>query len=80
MRLHNLVELQEFMAIVNSCKGAVWLESAEGDKINLRSNLSQYVALGALLQHNGSELELYCSSREDEAKFIEFFHVHPMTA
>ena len=40
MRLYNIDELQEFLAIVNSCKGAVWLESAEGDRINLRSNLS----------------------------------------
>ena len=80
MRLHNMTELQEFMAIVNSCTGAVWLESEEGDKFNLKSHLSQYVALGSLLEHNGAELELFCAHREDEAKFIAFFRDHPATA
>ena len=77
MRLNNIKELQEFLAIVNSCKGSVWLESADGDKLNLKSKMSQYVALGALLEQNGSELELYCSSREDESKFIGFFRKNP---
>ena len=80
MRLNNIKELQEFLAIVNSCEGSVWLESADGDKLNLKSNLSQYVALGALLEQKGDELELYCTSREDEAKFIGFFRRNPETA
>ena len=80
MRLNNMTELQEFLAIVNSCDGAVWLESNDGDRFNLKSNLSQYVALGALLEHEGAELELFCSSREDESKFIKFFIHNPTTA
>ena len=80
MRLNNIKELQEFLAIVNSCEGSVWLESVDGDKLNLKSQLSQYVALGALLEQKGNELELYCTSREDEARFISFFHRNPETA
>ena len=80
MKLNNIRELQEFLAIVNSCEGSVWLESIDGDKLNLKSNLSQYVALGALLEQKGDELELYCTSREDEAKFIGFFRNYPATA
>ena len=72
MKLNNIRELQEFLEIVNSCEGSVWL--------NLKSNLSQYVALGALLEQKGDELELYCTSREDEAKFIGFFRRNPETA
>lgn len=77
MRLNNIKELQEFLAIVNSCEGSIWLESVDGDKLNLKSQLSQYVALGALLEQKGNELELYCTSREDEAKFIDFFRRNP---
>lgn len=80
MRLYNMTELNEFMAIVNACEGSVWLESNAGDKFNLKSNLSQYIAFGALLEQKGAELELFCSSREDEAKFIAFFGKHPQTA
>lgn len=79
MRLNNIKELQEFLAIVNSCEGSVWLESVDGDKLNLKSNLSQYVALGALLEQKGSELELFCSSHLDEAKFMNFFAKNPET-
>lgn len=79
MRLNNIKELQEFLAVINSCEDSVWLESIDGDRFNLKSELSQYVALGALLEHKGSELELFCSSREDEAKFIGFFRDHPAT-
>ena len=80
MRLYNMTELNEFLAVVNACEGSVWLESNDGNKFNLKSNLSQYVALGALLMHDGAELELFCSSREDEAKFVAFFSKHPQTA
>ena len=79
MRLNNIKELQEFLAIINSCEGSVWLESVEGDRFNLKSELSRYVALGALLEHKGNELELYCSSRVDESKFIAFFAKNPET-
>ena len=79
MRLNNIKQLQEFLAIVNSCEGSVWVESIDGDRLNLKSQLSQYVALGALLEQKGSELELYCSSREDEIKFISFFRQNPET-
>ena len=79
MRLNNIKELQEFLAIIKTCEGSVWLESVEGDRFNLKSELSQYVALGALLEHKGSELELYCSSRVDEVKFMDFFAKNPTT-
>ena len=79
MRLNNIKELQEFLAIINSCEGSVWLEYVEGDRFNLKSELSRYVALGALLEHKGNELELYCSSHVDESKFIAFFAKNPET-
>ena len=79
MRLHNIKEVQDFLAIVNSCEGNVWLESKDGDKFNLKSELSQYVALGALLETRGDELELFCSSYNDESKFLAFFFEHPAT-
>ena len=77
MRLQNISQLQEFLNAVNACKGQVWLESVDGDKINLNSQLSQYIAMGALLSERGESLELYCSDREDEALFLQFFHNHP---
>jgi hypothetical protein len=79
MKLNNITEVQEFLEIVNSCEGSVWLESADGNRFNLKSQMSQYVALGALLENKGSELELFCTSRADEIKFLMFFAKYPKT-
>lgn len=79
MRLTNINEVNKFINLVNECKGDVWLESVDGDKINLKSKLSQYVAISALLSIEGDHLDLYCSSPEDEMKFIGFFREHPDT-
>lgn len=79
MRLTNISEVNTFIKLINECKGDVWLESAEGDKINLKSKLSQYVAISALLSIEGDHLDLYCSLPEDESRFIMFFHEHPDT-
>ena len=79
MRLQNIQQLQDFLHAVNSCKGQVWLESVDGDKINLNSQLSQYIALGALLSERGDYLDLYCSDKNDENLFLSFFKDHPNT-
>ena len=77
MRLTNVSEVDSFINIVNECSGEVWLESSDGDKINLKSKLSQYIAISALLSIEGENLDLYCSLHEDEFKFMKFFKEHP---
>ena len=77
MRLKNIEELHAFLATVNSCSGDVWLESQYGDKINLKSKLSQYVAIGALLSDEQEVLELFCAHKEDEQKFFKYFKDYP---
>ena len=77
MRLKNIEEVNAFLATVNSCKGDVWLESQYGDKFNLKSKLAQYVAMGALLSDEQEVLELFCSYKEDEQKFLKYFKEHP---
>ena len=79
MRLTNISEVNIFINLVKKCKGDVWLESADGDKINLKSKLSQYIAIGALISIEGDNLNLYCSLPEDEMKFLKFFEEHPST-
>lgn len=77
MKLRNITEIEEFRNTVDSCIGSVWLESADGDKFNLKSKFSQYVALGKLLGENGDNLELFCSLQEDREKFYSFFNYNP---
>lgn len=79
MRLTNITEVEAFKNAIEQCKGDVWLESNQGDRYNLKSSLSQYIALSALLTIHGSELELFCQDTTDEHFFFEFFHKHPET-
>ena len=50
MRLHNIGEVNDFLETVDRCKGDVWLESAEGDKLSLKSSLRRYVAIADLIR------------------------------
>lgn len=77
MKLKNVSSVQDFMMTLSKTNGRVWLESADGDKFNLKSSLSCYVALGRLISEKGSELELFCSEPDDERLFYDFFSDHP---
>ena len=77
MKLKKIEQVQDFLDAVNECDGDVHLTSIYGDKYNLKSLLSQYVAIGALLGEHGDELELWCSLREDEQRLMKFFRDHP---
>lgn len=73
MKLRNIKEVEMLMQTVDSCDGDVWVESIYGDRYNLKSKLSQYVAIGKILSESGDELELYCQLKSDESKFFDLF-------
>lgn len=70
MKLTNVNDVQMFMATVNACENDVYLKSPEGDVFNLKSSLSQYIAIGRLLEESGDSLELFAQTREDEARLL----------
>lgn len=77
MKIKNLKDVEIFLNVVNECKGDVILTSQYGDKFNLKSALTQYVAIVALVGEHGDELELWCSEKEDEMKFLKMFDENP---
>ena len=70
MKLSNVTDVQKFIAAVNSCENDVYLKSLEGDVFNLKSSLSQYIAIGRLLEESGDSPELFAQTREDEARLL----------
>lgn len=76
MKISSITQVNEFLELVNKSQNDVWLTSLYGDKYNLKSALSQYVAIAALLGEHGSELELWCENKEDEYAFLKFFSEH----
>ena len=74
MRLTNVKDVQKFIQVVNECEHDVYLKSLEGDVFNLTSSMSQYIALGRLIEESGDSLELFADSKEDEARLIKFLY------
>lgn len=49
LSLHN-VDVTEFLAVLDTCEGNVYLVTSEGDRLNLRSKLCQLVGLTRLIE------------------------------
>ena len=77
MKIKNIKDVETFLKVVNECEGGVTLTSVYGDKYNLKSTLTQYIAVAALVGEHGDELELWCSNKNDEKKFLQMFNEHP---
>lgn len=76
MKLKNIDQVNELISAVDECKGDVFITSEYGDKFNLKSKLSQYVAIAALIGDHAQDLELWCTDKEDEYKMLKFLDDH----
>ena len=73
MKLVNINNVDRLFEVLNSCSGNVELVSKEGDRINLKSKLSQMMMTAKLFNTTTiSELELIVSEPEDMKKVIDF--------
>ena len=73
MKVQNITDVEGFFNVVDSCKGRVELVTGEGDRLNLKSKLSQYVSMANIFA-NGEipELEVIAYEKEDTDKLIQF--------
>lgn len=73
MKLTNITNIEKFFQVVDGCKGKVELVSEEGDRLNLKSKLSQYVSLAKMFSDGEvSELEVIAYEPEDVDKLVKF--------
>ena len=73
MKIYNINNLEKFFQTVDSCKGRVELVTGEGDRLNLKSTLTQYVAFTKVFSKGiVPELELVIYDIEDVYKFMDF--------
>lgn len=77
MKIKDNATLHSFLTAVDQCEGEVYLISPFGDRYNLKSELSKYIAIGALLSKDGDYLELFCENKEDEGNLMKFFIENP---
>ena len=73
MKVTNIKNIEGFFKVVDSCAGKVELVTGEGDRLNLKSKLCQYVSMANIFS-NGEipELEIIAYEREDIDKLINF--------
>lgn len=73
MKIKNIKDIDKFFKVVDSCKGRVELVTDEGDRLNLKSKLSQYVSLANIFSDgNIPEMEIVASEKEDIEKLMDF--------
>lgn len=73
MKVQNIKDVNKFFEVVDSCAGKVELVTGEGDRLNLKSKLCQYVSLANIFS-NGEipELEIIAYEKEDIDKLLSF--------
>lgn len=73
MKVQNITNIEKFFKVVDECKGKVELVTGEGDRLNLKSKLSQYVSLANIFSDGMiDELEIIAYEPEDISKIVEF--------
>ncbi|MDO5345135.1 MAG: polya polymerase [Lachnospiraceae bacterium] len=73
MKVQNITNIDKFFKVIDECKGKVELVTGEGDRLNLKSKLSQYVSMANIFS-NGEipELEILAYEKEDIDRLIAF--------
>jgi hypothetical protein len=74
MLLKNIKDVNLFISSLDKCSGTIILRSIDGtEEFNLKSKLSQYIAIGRLCEEHGDEYEIFCYDKTDEAYMLSFF-------
>ena len=72
MDLHDF-NLKEFMEVLDSCEGDVFLVTDEGDRRSLESKLAQLIGFTKLIEGDiVSHANLECDNQADEQKLFRF--------
>ena len=73
MKVSNIKDVEKFFKVVDSCEGRVELVTGEGDRLNLKSKLSQYVSLANIFSGGEiPELEIVAYEKEDIDRLMNF--------
>ena len=73
MKVENIRDISKFFGVIDQCTGRVELVTGEGDRLNLKSKLCQYVSMANIFS-NGEipELELIAYEKEDIDCLVRF--------
>ena len=73
MKVQNFTDIDKFFEVVDRCSGKVELVTGEGDRLNLKSKLSQYVSIANIFSNSEiPELEIVAYEPDDIERLTEF--------
>ena len=74
MKFYDITDIEGFFATLDKCKGNVYLETGEGDRLNLKSKLSQYVSFAKIAAGDGTipEMEIHAEDNDDVKMLMNF--------
>ena len=72
MVMHD-IDIADFIQTLDKCRGDVFLETEEGDVLNLKSKLCQMIGVANILKDAViKEVPIRCSNPEDESLLFRF--------
>lgn len=73
MKVQNIQDVDKFFKVIDNCVGKVELVTGEGDRLNLKSKLSQYVSMANIFSDGEiKELEIIAYEKEDIDRLVSF--------
>lgn len=73
MKFNNLTDIDGLFQVIDKCEGKVELVTEEGDRLNLKSKLSQYVSFAKIMSDGViRELEIVAYEPADNQKLMNF--------
>lgn len=74
MKINNIKNPEEFFKVVDKCKGQVELVTGDGDRLNLKSKLCQFISLTSVFSSAATipELEIVAHEPEDMKVLLDY--------
>ena len=74
MKIYNVTDVEKFLDTIKQCKGSVELVSQQGDRLNLKSELTKYLAITKLFKDDTfiNEMELIASDPDDVKLLVDY--------
>ena len=74
MKIYNIDDAEKVLDTIKQCKGSVELISKQGDRLNLKSELTKYLALSKLFNDSAfiNEMELIASDPDDVKLLVDY--------
>ena len=73
MKIIGITNVERFMEVVDQCQGKIELVTSEGDRLNLKSKLCQYLALSKIYSEAKiDEIEIVASEPDDVKILFEY--------